>query len=130
MLLIGRHSDAVASELTARHPDLADCLHGTGALSAEDISSHIHACDVMLQPYPDGVSTRRTSAMAALAHDRALVTTSGVLTEAFWGLDHTAILVPAADPAPLASAVAALLADPIAASAAWVARGRPVPQPL
>ena len=76
-------------------------------------SSHIHACDVMLQPYPDGVSTRRTSAMAALAHERALVTTSGALTEAFWALDHAAVLVPATEPAGLASGVAVLLADPI-----------------
>ena len=113
ILLIGRHSDATASDLAARHPYLANRLHATGALTAEQVSVHIHACDVMLQPYPDGVSTRRTTAMAALAHDRALVTTSGSLTEAFWALDHAAILVPAADPAALASAAAALLADPM-----------------
>ena len=77
------------------------------------MSVHIDACDVMLQPYPDGVSTRRTSAMAALAHERALVTTSGVLTEAFWALDHAAILVPATDSEELAAGVVALLADPI-----------------
>jgi glycosyltransferase involved in cell wall biosynthesis len=113
ILLIGRDSDAMVSELASRHPDLAHRLHGTGLLSAEEVSLHIHACDVMLQPYPDGVSTRRTSAMAALAHERALVTTAGELTEAFWGLDHAAILVPAADSVGLAAAVAALLADPM-----------------
>jgi glycosyltransferase involved in cell wall biosynthesis len=113
ILLIGRRSDTLARELSLLHPNLAHRLHGTGALRAEDVSRHIHACDVMLQPYPDGVSSRRTSAMAALAHDRALVTTAGPLTEAFWGLDHAAVLVPAADPDGLASAVAALLADPM-----------------
>jgi hypothetical protein len=113
ILLIGRHSDAMVSELTSRHPHLANRLHATGSLSAEEVSRHIHACDVMLQPYPDGVSTRRTSAMAALAHDRALVTTSGALTEAFWALDHAAILVPATDSTALAAAVAALLGDPM-----------------
>jgi hypothetical protein len=113
ILLIGRRSDAMASELASRHPHLANRLHATGVLSGEQVSVHIHACDVMLQPYPDGVSTRRTSAMAALAHERALVTTSGTLTEAFWAVDHAAILVPAADPAALASAAAALLADPM-----------------
>ena len=113
IVLIGRRSESIVRELTLRYPQLADRLHATGALSADDVSVHIHACDVMLQPYPDGVSTRRTSAMAALAHERALVTTSGALTEAFWALDHAAILVPATDSAGLATGVAALLADPI-----------------
>ena len=34
------------------------------------------------------------------------------MTEAFWALDDAAILVPADDPARLASAVAALVTDP------------------
>ena len=38
----------------------------------------------MLQHYPDGVSTRRTSAMAVLAHGLPMVTTSGDLTEPIW----------------------------------------------
>jgi glycosyltransferase involved in cell wall biosynthesis len=113
IVLIGRHGEAMVKELASGHPHLAGCLRATGALTPEEVSVHIHACDVMLQPYPDGVSTRRTSAMAALAHDRALVTTTGVLTEAFWALDHAATLVPADDAAGLASAVAALLADPL-----------------
>jgi glycosyltransferase involved in cell wall biosynthesis len=113
ILLIGKRSESIVNELTLRFPQLADRLHATGALSAEEVSVHIHACDVMLQPYPDGVSTRRTSAMAALAHERALVTTSGALTEAFWALDSAAILVPATESAGLASGVAVLLADPI-----------------
>jgi len=113
ILLIGKRSESIVNELTLRYPQLTGRVHATGALSAEEVSVHIHACDVMLQPYPDGVSTRRTSAMAALAHERALVTTSGALTEAFWALDHAAILVPAAESAALATGVAVLLADPI-----------------
>ena len=34
--------------------------------TADDVSHHVAACDVMLQPYPDGISSRRTSAMVAL----------------------------------------------------------------
>ena len=41
------------------------------------------------------------------------MTTSGALTEAFWALDHAAILVPANESGALAAGVAALLADPI-----------------
>ena len=88
ILLIGKRSESIVNELTLRYPQLTGRVHATGALSAKEVSVHIHACDVMLQPYPDGVSTRRTSAMAALAHERALVTTSGALTEAFWALNR------------------------------------------
>jgi glycosyltransferase involved in cell wall biosynthesis len=112
ILLLGRDSRLMADELTAEHPQLAERIGSTGSLTTEELSVHVGACDVMLQPYPDGVSTRRTSAMAALAHERALVTTTGALTEAFWALDHAAVLVPADDPSALAEAAVNLLADP------------------
>ena len=111
VLLLGRNSNLMADEIRAAHPDLARRVFGTGSLTPEQLSIHIRACDVMLQPYPDGVSTRRTSAMAALTHERALVTTAGTLTEAFWALDHAAVLMPAGDPVRIADAVVSLLAD-------------------
>ena len=111
VLLLGRNSNLMADEIRAAHPDLARRVFGTGSLTTEQLSVHIRACDVMLQPYPDGVSTRRTSAMAALTHERALVTTAGTLTEAFWALDHAAVLMPAGDPVRIADAVVSLLAD-------------------
>jgi len=111
VLLLGRNSNLVADEIRAAHPDLTGRVFGTGSLTTEQLSIHIRACDVMLQPYPDGVSTRRTSAMAALTHERALVTTAGTLTEAFWALDHAAVLMPAGDPVRIADAVVSLLAD-------------------
>ena len=112
VLLLGRDSDLMAHEVGVAHPLLARRVFGTGSLTIEQLSVHIRACDVMLQPYPDGVSTRRTSAMAALAHERALVTTAGSLTEAFWALDHAAILMPADDPGRLVDAAVSLLSDP------------------
>jgi glycosyltransferase involved in cell wall biosynthesis len=111
VLLLGRDSELMADELLTARPDLTGRVFGTGALTVEQLSVHIRACDVMLQPYPDGVSTRRTSAMASLAHERALVTTAGALTEAFWALDHAAILMPADDPERLVDAAVALLSD-------------------
>ena len=62
----------------------------------------------MLQPYPDGISSRRTSAMAALSHARPVVTTSGPLTEDVWEASGAAVLVPVADATGLAEATAAL----------------------
>lgn len=53
-------------------------------VSARDVSLHLQACDLMVLPYPDGISGRRTTAMAALAHGRAIVSNLGPLSEAFW----------------------------------------------
>jgi glycosyltransferase involved in cell wall biosynthesis len=111
-LLLGRGSDRMAGELASARPEWTDRIHASGPLPEGDLSIHIRACDLMLQPYPDGASTRRTSAMAALAHERPLVTTTGALTEAFWALDRAAALVPADNPEELARAAVALLAAP------------------
>src|SRR5207247_1260480 len=74
VLLLGDRSDAICRALTSAHPSLAGRLFATGRLTAGDVSRHVAACDLMLQPYPDGISSRRTSAMVALAHGRAIVT--------------------------------------------------------
>lgn len=84
VLLIGRGSQEAAQEFCRQWPTLAHKVSGTGVLSARALSHHVAACDVMLQPYPDGISSRRTSAMVALAHGRPVVTTVGPLTEPLW----------------------------------------------
>jgi glycosyltransferase involved in cell wall biosynthesis len=84
VLLIGPGSDRFAGELVDAHPAFATRVLATGFLSVSDVSRYISACDVMVQPYPDGVTTRRTSVMAALSHERAVITTSGRLTETLW----------------------------------------------
>jgi len=110
MLLLGDRSDVVCRALTSAHPSLAGRLFATGRLSPRDVSHHVAACDLMLQPYPDGISSRRTSAMAALSHGRAIVTTAGWLTESLWTEAGAAVLVPI-DPDALAAATAAMLFD-------------------
>ncbi len=111
MLLLGRGSEAAAAECVVRHPALAGRLHGAGPLDAASLSQHISACDCLFQPYPDGVSSRRTSAMAVLAHARPLVTTSGVLTENLWGTTAGVVLRGVGDAPAAARACAAVLAD-------------------
>ncbi len=129
VLLLGRSSEAVARDLISAHPSLAGRVHGTGMLSPEDVSRHLGACDVMVQPYPDGVSSRRTSAMAALSHGRPMVTTIGHLTEPLWAESGAATLVPVDEMGSLADAVASLLTSPmrrehLAAKAAGLYRDR------
>jgi hypothetical protein len=84
VLLIGRGSDQVAGNIGRRWPELREGVAGAGVLDARGVSHHVAACDIMLQPYPDGVSSRRTSVMVALAHGRRVVTTCGPLTEPLW----------------------------------------------
>ena len=65
-LFIGAGSEQLAERLRRRSPPLASRLRASGVLPAIDVSCHLMACDVMFQAYPDGVSTRRTSTIAAL----------------------------------------------------------------
>ena len=112
VLLIGRGSKEACAELSSVHPGLAGRLHATGSLAAADVSHHIRACTLMMQPYPDGVSSRRTSVMAPLAHGVPVVTTEGPLSEPVWRDSGAVVLVPLRDAALLATAVASLASDP------------------
>jgi glycosyltransferase involved in cell wall biosynthesis len=112
LLLLGRGGESMRDEFALRHPGLAGRIHAPGQLPAEALSRHVTACDVMLQPYPDGVSTRRTTAMVALSHGRPTVTTTGRLTEPLWSESGALVLTPADHAFDLAAVTASLLADP------------------
>ncbi len=84
VLLLGRGSEAMRAELLRTRPELAGRIHAAGTLPPEEVSRHLAACDLLVQPYPDGVSTRRTSIMAGLAHGLPVLTTQGALTESLW----------------------------------------------
>jgi glycosyltransferase involved in cell wall biosynthesis len=80
----GAGSDAFVERILTERPMFRGRLMATGRASARDISLHLQACDLLLQPYPDGVTTRRTSVMAGLANGRAIITSEGPLTENIW----------------------------------------------
>src|SRR4029078_1970464 len=69
-------------------------------------------CDLLIQPYPDGITTRRTSAMAGLRNGVATVSTSGTLTASIWKDTGAAALAPVSDRGAFARRVARLLDDP------------------
>lgn len=83
-LLIGSGGERLREELSRSQPSLGTRVHATGVLPPRELSSHLAACDLLVQPFPDGVSSRRTSVMAALAHGLPLVTNAGRLTEPLW----------------------------------------------
>jgi glycosyltransferase involved in cell wall biosynthesis len=53
---------------------VSDRVIWTGKISAAEVSTLLSMTDVVLLPYEEGVSDRRGSLMAALAHGRAVVT--------------------------------------------------------
>ena len=89
-------------------------VHWTGFLAPERVSAHLAAADLMVMPYRDGVSLRRGTLMAVLAHGRPLITTTPASDAAAPELRHgeNVWFVPPDDPAALAAAIATLCADP------------------
>jgi hypothetical protein len=114
---LGRGSVEVAERLAGAVPACTGALSGTGTLTLAYLSRHLHACDVLLQPYQDGVSGRRTTTISALEHGIPVATTCGELSEPFWAGSQAVETVPAGDPASLAAAVSRLL-DPTRNAAA------------
>jgi glycosyltransferase involved in cell wall biosynthesis len=75
------------------------------------ISRAIASCRVMCHHYIDGVTGRRTTAMASLAHGKAIATVEGRLTEPLWRESCAVALSPTGDPAALAANIQKLLRD-------------------
>lgn len=111
VMLLGRGSLELRDQLIKRHPDLAQSVRATGVLSAEDISRHVRACDVMLQPYQDGVSGRRTSVMTALSHGIPVVTNMGKATESCWVESQAVKLIKVGDIPGMLEALQCLLTN-------------------
>jgi glycosyltransferase involved in cell wall biosynthesis len=110
---------------------LTDAVQLTGHLTSAEVSLALVSIDVCLLPYDQGVSLRRGSLMAALAHGCAIVTTDSKASintaypvsggdspgrdpvHGFPTIEpgHHALLVPAADASALAAATERLLRD-------------------
>lgn len=92
VLYIGTDGEALRQHLG----DLP--FHDAGRLPAAEVSRHLHAVDLYLAPFLDGVSTRRGSFMASLQHGLPTVATRGPHTDAVLGAaDGTALLLAGED---------------------------------
>src|SRR5207247_5366355 len=67
LILMGRGSTEFRRAIIERNPVLKEQIHATGEIAAAALSRYLRGCDIMIQPYPDGVSSRRGTAMAALS---------------------------------------------------------------
>jgi glycosyltransferase involved in cell wall biosynthesis len=109
-LLMGGGSTAYRDRLLVLHPELAGVVLAAGHIrESSRLSMHLSACDVLIQPYPEGVTTRRTTIMSALSHGRAAVTTTGSHSEPFWPSSEAVALTPAGDTGAFVDATLRLL---------------------
>lgn len=100
VLLLGRGAERV------QHPNAVFA----GELEPATLSRTLQACQTVFHWYPDGVSSRRGTVMASLAHSRAIVTNSGRWTEPIWRSSGAVAL--ASDAAGMVLQLKRLLAQP------------------
>lgn len=80
-------------------------VHWTGFVDPSDVSAYLLTADVIALPYKDGVSFRRGTLMAALAHGAAIVTTQPQVTIPELIDGENVCLVPPNDSVALADAL-------------------------
>ena len=90
--------------------DLRERVHWTGYTGPEQVSAGLLATDVCVLPYRDGVSFRRGTLHACLAHGRAVVTTHPAVPLPEVRDGENMVLVEPRDPEGLAEAVARVCA--------------------
>lgn len=108
MVVIGATAEEAALALPETARDVR--CQVTGYLSAEEISKWLQAVDVLLAPFVDGVSGRRGTVLAGLAHGLPVVTTRGRLTDRLF--DSSPLVLSDANPAAFSQEVLSLVQDP------------------
>ena len=71
VLFIGQCGARYRSSLLANNGELSAKIFDSGVRSSEEVAGLISACDLMFQPYPGGITTKRSSTMASLARGNA-----------------------------------------------------------
>jgi glycosyltransferase involved in cell wall biosynthesis len=112
VLLLGWQGEMFRQRLVEGGIVQPHCIHATGRLEARLLSIHLGVCDVMIQPYAGGISTRNTSLMACLAHGRPVVASRGCLTEPLWDELQAVELTQEHDVLGMAETACQLLSDP------------------
>ena len=111
VLLLGAGGDRWRGELAGGRVDWHARVIAPGLLPAALITEYLRACDLVIQPYPDGASGRRTTLMAALANGVPAVTTIGILSEPVWA-EGAVAAAPAGDHGGLGRLILDLLDRP------------------
>jgi glycosyltransferase involved in cell wall biosynthesis len=101
--------DKLDARIVEQH--LTDRILRTGFVAPAEVSAHLLACDAVILPYRDGVSFRRGSLMAALAHGCPIISTPPALPLAELREGENICLVPP-EAGALTQAVLALASEP------------------
>lgn len=88
-------------------------VHWTGFVPEKRVSAFLHAADLMVMPYRDGVSLRRGTLMAVLAHGRPLITTHPATPTPELVHGQNAYFVPPDAPEVLAQAIRTVREDAV-----------------
>ena len=91
---------------------IADRVHWTGFTGEAEVSANLLASDIAVLPYRDGVSFRRGSLMAALAHGLPVVSTEPAVPLPELQPNENMVLAPVQSPAALAEGVAEVWRNP------------------
>ena len=97
LLIIGQGENEISDYLEELPYYLKERIFCTGYCSSEDVSQYLSITDIFLLPLIDGVSSRRTSLMAALKHGLPVITTKGFLTDDIFLQEDFTLLSPPTD---------------------------------
>lgn len=111
VLLLGKNGTEFLHNFLQANPSFAGRVIAKGTLTHKQLSAYLAVCDVVIQPYPDGASSRRTTLMAALQHGVPIVTTQGTSTEDLWAASGAVALARTDEPEAMATAVEEVLAN-------------------
>lgn len=122
LVFIGARSNAVddgadsryllrLDESIRRH-GLDDAVHWTGFLPDYEVSAWLGAVDLVVLPYVDGASFRRSSLIAALHQGCAIITSEPALEEPSFAHGKNLWLTPPRSSEAIANAVLQLLSEP------------------
>ncbi len=92
--------------------NLHEHIRWTGFVDDQAVSGHLAACDMVALPFRDGVSFRRGSLMAALAHGCPIITTHPQMDVPELISDEQVRMIPAESPTALSIAVEDLAYNP------------------
>jgi glycosyltransferase involved in cell wall biosynthesis len=112
VLFAGECASRYRAKLLDGHCELGPRVHSAGVCTADDVASVLSACDLMFQPYPDGITTRRSTAMAALANGRFLISNTGPSSEDLWMQNPAVYLLTGQDPAAQADEIGRVIQAP------------------
>ena len=99
-IIYAREVDQMIEDL-----DLLDHVTWTGFVDSTAVSGHLMAADLIALPYRDGMSFRRGSLMAALAHSCTIITTQPEVDVPELNTDQHVRLIPPDSPTALAIAI-------------------------